>query len=404
MPVPRHFLFNVREVFERVIPLLLPSGRTVYPASNDWLQYDALNYAHYAHFLRDGRALWAFRKDMQIVVRLLDLSPNGAVNGAFLTGSDNLMFWFELDRGQTFPDVYDVLPIDGVDEVNPYDEAPESVHPYKYAELVVSRSGEAFRSFSWRSLQHQPLGIYMPQGADSFGAWAAGSFVGRLAIKQGGKVVGLASRPRTHREIILSNGFVTFGFADLCLPDEDVGVARQYLLFAALPDGQSVVFAEHIVAINDVEVTENVGLTYKLENDAMNGCVRRVRVLDGEVVEAAGYGGGEGKMIPAGQGIVIEDVLAAACSCSLGYHAPAERLDFWKSICYDELIVPGKPGRYSAGDRIREFAAAMAPGDEVDAPSITTEECVLVTSGTDRDGRPYILRAQLEPDYFIECG
>jgi hypothetical protein len=76
----------------------------------------------------------------------------------------------------------------------------------------------------------------------------------------------------------------------------------------------------------------------------------------------------------------------------------------WKSICYDELLVPGKAGRYSGGDTIRQFAVAMAPGDKVEAPSITIEDGVLVMSGTDRDGRQYVLRGQLEPDYVVECG
>ena len=76
----------------------------------------------------------------------------------------------------------------------------------------------------------------MPEGGDSFGAWAAGSFAGRLAVKHGGDVAELVSQPQTHRETILDDGFVTFGFADLCLPDEGAAVARQYLVFAALPD------------------------------------------------------------------------------------------------------------------------------------------------------------------------
>lgn len=158
----------------------------------------------------------------------------------------------------------------------------------EYHGAVVHRSVTRFASVVWRAAE-PPTALCLPPDASSMAEWRqclSGVIEGEgyvnwqvpevfsVAEYEGGFIT--AGRTRIH-----SHGFVPEGTA----PQQELAV--QDLLFAALPDGASIIVLQHArVTQRRVYLTRYGSLFLPMPNDIFNGCTRRYETQQGSMTLA----------------------------------------------------------------------------------------------------------------------
>ncbi len=147
--------------------------------------------------------------------------------------------------------------------------------------LVLDRSTERFASWSWNAHPDVAQGLFVPRGGDHLAEWngnLAPSFV-VLDAQHGPGSRAVAWRATA----TLDNGFATLGVVR-----HAGGAIEQHVVYVALPDGKSAVYADDVRARWDLTLLYQEGLRLNAGNDLFNGYRRKVRFATGTTMLVAG--------------------------------------------------------------------------------------------------------------------
>jgi len=234
-------------------------------------------------------------------------------------------------------------------------------------EFLVSRSPEAFISFSWRMLQAgQAFGLFVPEGRDDLVEWGVDQFVGQFAV-QG---YDLRKRTFTHHDQLYEDGFTTVGHIAEGERDGEPAIDH-YLSFTALPGQGLAVLFDVALAHADLTVTRNEGLRFHLANDLFNGQRRTLHSAAGELL-LVGVEEGETEIrnrVIDSPWLNVDQRLGV-----IQLHSPHQPFTIrdapqrnapWNSLLYELIDCPyrDEPTAYRAGETVRDVAFVLLAAD-----------------------------------------
>jgi hypothetical protein len=189
------------------------------------------------------------------------------------------------------------------------------------AGLVLRRDPDRFVSWSWNAHPDVAQGLFIPRDGDHLAEWN-----GNLAPSFVVLDAPLGRTVAWRRTVTFDGGFATLGVVRCA-----GGALEQRVLFAALPDGRSAIYAYDARACWDLTLLHQEGLRLNLGNDLFNGYRRHLRFAGAD-----------------GQGGAAQLVAGEAADSRL-----AENASTWLEV--DELL--GVQFLDDAGDRwtIRTF-------------------------------------------------
>ncbi len=138
----------------------------------------------------------------------------------------------------------------------------------------LQRDPARIASWTWEAAE-KPQGLCLPPTRSDMAEWRynlAGRIQGLGACNYGQVV--------DHEETSFSGGFLTWGQleiqseAHVAEGQLDETVAKQYVVWAALPDGKTVAVLQFATAVNRVYLSEIKGLGLSIPNDLFNGMTR----------------------------------------------------------------------------------------------------------------------------------
>lgn len=256
------------------------------------------------------------------------------------------------------------------------------VRRHLHSDFITHRTDSKFASFSWKN---KIMGQVIPIGPwngnnPHFTTPITNGFVGSFTVADP-DAKGMKVLDRSWKQ--LRNGFETRGTLSI-----NGGLLKQEILFASFGE-KAVVYLDRVTAEKDVRIEQEIGVTFGIENDELNGDRRTLyyeggsQVITGpdtdQTIHIAGkwanVDGRLGVISLAGSGLVYRDVPK--------YNRNGAREDFLYGSFSDE------PREYRAGDvvarRALVFLTETSPGETAAlAQSLRIEE---------RDGR---LRIHLE--------
>lgn len=260
-------------------------------------------------------------------------------------------------------------------------------------EFLVSRSPEAFISFSWRMLQPgQAFGLFVPEGRDDLVEWGVDQFVGQFAVEG----YDLRKRSFTHHDQLDEDGFTTIGH--IAEGDRDGEPAiDHYLSFTALPGQGLAVLFDVALARADLTVTRNEGLRLHLANDLFNGQRRTLFSAAGELT-----------LVGVEEGITeIRNRVIASPYLNVDHrlgviqlHSPPQPFTVrdvpqrnapWNSLLYELIDCPYQEGptAYRAGEIVRDVAFVLLAADAATTQQ-RAAQCRLLPSAD-----PLVKRAEI---------
>ena len=228
------------------------------------------------------------------------------------------------------------------------------------AGLVLRRDPGRFASWSWNAHPDVEQGLFVPRDGDHLAEWN-----GNLAPNFVVLDASLGRSVAWQRTTTFDGGFATLGVVR-----HAGGALEQHVLFAALPDGRSAVYADDVRARWDVTLLHQEGLRLNLGNDLFNGYRRRLRFEGGEAPLAAGAPPDPRLDENTSDWLVVDDLLGVqflggpATPWTVRTFAQRNATDM--SAWYAILCRPLRSGpqRLSAGGVVEQTAARLVANPE----------------------------------------
>ncbi|MBI3973329.1 MAG: hypothetical protein HY332_18825 [Chloroflexi bacterium] len=167
------------------------------------------------------------------------------------------------------------------------------------AGLVLRRDAGRFVSWSWNAHPDVAQGLFVPRDGDHLVEWN-GNLAPSFVVLDAGSGRSVSWR----RTVTFDGGFATLGAVRLA-----GGALVQHVLYVALPDGRSAVYADDVRTRWDLTVLHQEGLRLDLGNDLFNGYRRRLRFEGGEVALVAGEAPDPHLARNASRWLVVDDLL-----------------------------------------------------------------------------------------------
>ena len=246
----------------------------------------------------------------------------------------------------------------------------------RYCEFLFSRNEKTFISFSWRNLSgEQPMALFVP--TDDYMVewpWQRRNLVGYLKIRS----YDMDKTLTFHNDDIFADGFTTTGRVLEGKNGGSYGACR-YVSFTGLPADGTAIIIEHIIAQEDIIVTEQGGLSYFLPNYIFNDNRRQFYWQDGEK-EIYGYGGSENLEIINSKWLNVDGKLGiisvldnrAFTIKDINYGS------IWSGQLNEEIYYPyiSRPIRYREGEVIQQLCFVLVNADKDITEKIAAENCV----------------------------
>jgi hypothetical protein len=146
------------------------------------------------------------------------------------------------------------------------------------AGLVFRRDPGRFVSWSWNAYPDVAQGLFIPRHGDHLAEWN-----GNLA-----PAFVVLDAPATRAVVWQRTTTFHGGFATLGTVRHAGGALAQHVLYVALPDGRSALYADEVRCRWALTLLHQEGLRLNLGNDLFNGYRRRLRFAGGEAWLVAG--------------------------------------------------------------------------------------------------------------------
>ncbi len=270
-PVPQaaaHHLMDTWHMFQGVI---LPSGESAFPQGMDWelhgLTFINL-FASLASWQKDPLAARMEQASLQYMRTWQEMAGGDlAVPGSTLGFTRHASCAEQAAYGFLAHKIFGP-PVKEM----PADKAVscvEGVHPSEAVQFITHRTGRKLASFSWTN---RVMGLLMPIGsgheADAFfTAPVADSLIGSFDLNPPGKNT---KKVLEHTWTTNVNGFETTGTLLLC-----DGRLKQTIRVTSIGE-KTLVYQDEVVALTNVTVTHERGVSIGIENDRVSGGTRSV--------------------------------------------------------------------------------------------------------------------------------
>ncbi len=164
---------------------------------------------------------------------------------------------------------------------------------------MLRRDPGRFVSWSWNAHPDVAQGLFVPRDGDHMAEWNGNLAPGFVVLD-----APLARSVAWRHTETFDGGFGTLGVVR-----HAGGALEQHVLYVALPDGRSAVYADDVHARWDVTLLHQEGLRLNLGNDLFNGHRRRLRFDGGEAQLVAGEPAHSRLTEHAGQWLLVDDLL-----------------------------------------------------------------------------------------------
>jgi len=278
-PIPAadtHHLMDTWRMFEGI---LLPNGEAAYPQGMDWdlhgTPYVSL-FAALASYQKDPMAARLEEVYLQYL-RAWQEKENGDLA---LTGSPYGFSRHAVTAGlATYAFLAHKIFGPPTKELTASEAAAigQGVSAHDWIEVITQRTGDKFASFSWTN---RIMGLVVPigpghEGNPDFTAPVTDGFVGEF-------ILGPKGRPKTvvvdHSWNKTTDSFETTG---MLLMNE--GRLKQTLQMTSL-GAKTVVYQDRVIALTNINVAQEHGVPFGIENDDVNGGTRLLSYKGGQVV------------------------------------------------------------------------------------------------------------------------
>ena len=278
-PIPAADTHHLRDTWRMYEGILLPNGEAAYPQGMDWdlhgTPYISL-YAALASYQKDPMAAHLEQVYLQYM-RAWQEKENGDLA---LTGSP---FGFGRHAVTTGLVTYAFLAhkIFGppTKELTASEAAliGQGVSAHDWVQVITQRTRDKFASFSWTN---RIMGLVVPigpghEGNPDFTAPVTDGFIGEF-------ILGPKNRQKTvavdHSWTKTADSFETTG---TLLMNE--GQLKQTLQMTSL-GAKTVVYQDRVIALTNLNVAQEHGVPFGIENDDVNGGTRLLSYKDGQVI------------------------------------------------------------------------------------------------------------------------
>jgi hypothetical protein len=278
-PIPQAASHHLMDTWRMFQGMILPQGESAYPQGMDWelhgLPFINL-FASLASWKKDAFAARMEKTSLQYI-RAWQRMGDGdlAVPGSRLGFTRHACSIDQITYGFLAHKIFGV-PAEEM-TARKATSLMEGVRAYDSVEFITHRTGTKFVSFSWRN---RIMGMLIPIGAGhegnpEFTVPIANGFVGSFELTPRGDT---KTTVVEHAWKKTSNGFETTGTLLL-----NGGRLKQTLKVISIGNN-TVVYQDRVIALSDVDVTQERGLPLGIENDKITGGTRAVFHENGRMI------------------------------------------------------------------------------------------------------------------------
>lgn len=273
-PIPQaatHHLMDTWRMFETI---LLPSGETTYPQSQDW-ELHGLNpinlFASLGTYMKDPNAARMENINIQYMRAWQEWCDGSlAVPGSPLGFTRHAIQGAQAAFGFLAHKIFGPA----VDVQMPPQHCEDYVRRYASVDVVLHRTASKLVTFSWKN---RIMGVLTPTGGGHegnpfFTIPITNGFVGSVELGKSGKA---EVRERAWKKT--DSGFETSG---VLLTNG--GLLKQAIRMTSVGE-KTVVYQDRITAESDVAVTRELGVPIGIENDSVSGGKRVLHYGGGQI-------------------------------------------------------------------------------------------------------------------------
>lgn len=187
----------------------------------------------------------------------------------------------------------------------------------EYHGSALISTGNRYASFTWEASE-KPQGLILPKNDSSFAEWRY-----NLAARICGVGRENYDEVESKKVIEFNGGFLTFGttisYSDNFMAEgqSKEKMARKNIVFAALPDENTVLCLQYAKTLNRVYCSEISGTFWNIPNDVFNNSQRKLKYENGEICLEGGDYTKEYETISLGRYANVDDKIGIASKLPL---------------------------------------------------------------------------------------